>query len=55
MSSVIVTQIERADAELIEALKSFGAATVHESMRRTGLVSPVLRPIYDAAVWSGLR
>ncbi|EPZ45745.1 4-carboxy-4-hydroxy-2-oxoadipate aldolase/oxaloacetate decarboxylase [Alicyclobacillus acidoterrestris] len=49
MSSVIVTHIERANANDVQALSAFGVATVHEAMGRRGLMNPYLRPIYDDA------
>ncbi|GEO25312.1 4-carboxy-4-hydroxy-2-oxoadipate aldolase/oxaloacetate decarboxylase [Alicyclobacillus acidoterrestris] len=49
MSSVIVTHIERADSDDVQALSAFGVATVHEAMGRRGLMNPYLRPIYDDA------
>ncbi|WP_436663692.1 4-carboxy-4-hydroxy-2-oxoadipate aldolase/oxaloacetate decarboxylase [Alicyclobacillus acidoterrestris] len=49
MSSVIVTHIERANADDVQALSAFGVATVHEAMGRRGLMNPYLRPIYDDA------
>jgi len=49
MSHVIIKNIERPDQNTIEKLKSFGTATVHEAMGRTGLMKPYLRPIYDTA------
>ncbi|WP_338448187.1 4-carboxy-4-hydroxy-2-oxoadipate aldolase/oxaloacetate decarboxylase [Niallia oryzisoli] len=49
MSHVIVKNIERPDQNAIEKLKSYGTATIHEAMGRTGLMNPYLRPIYDTA------
>lgn len=49
MRTVIVTNIERADRAAVERLKSFGTATIHEAMNRSGLMHPYLRPIYDSA------
>lgn len=45
--TVIVTDVARADAATIEALRVHGVATVHEAMGRRGLVGPTLRPIQD--------
>lgn len=49
MRSVIVRKVERADHAVVESLKSYGTATIHEAMGRKGLMSPYLRPIYDSA------
>lgn len=49
MSHVIVKNIERPDQNAVEKLKTFGTATIHEAMGRTGLMNPYLRPIYDLA------
>ncbi|WAH35696.1 4-carboxy-4-hydroxy-2-oxoadipate aldolase/oxaloacetate decarboxylase [Alicyclobacillus dauci] len=49
MTSVIRRNIERPIADAVSALSSYGSATVHEAMGRTGLMKPYLRPIYDSA------
>ena len=53
MSHVVVTDIERADAALVDALAEFGSATVHEAMGRTGYAGPQLRPIQQGAAITG--
>jgi 4-hydroxy-4-methyl-2-oxoglutarate aldolase len=51
--AIVVTEIDRADAGLVEALGKFGVATVHEAQGRKGLMAPYMRPIYRPAQISG--
>ena len=44
-SHVVVTTIERAESEVVDALAPIGTATVHEAIGRRGFVGPELRPI----------
>ncbi|GAB3255359.1 RraA family protein [Arthrobacter pigmenti] len=53
MRNVIVTNPPRADLADVDALATFGVATVHEAMGRTGLVGPQLRPIQPLARIAG--
>jgi len=50
---VVYRNIRRADGIVASRLGSFGSATVHEAMGRTGLMKPYLRPIYAGAHASG--
>lgn len=50
---VIVREIGRADADVVDALAAAGTATVHEAIGRAGFVGPHLRPIQDGAKIAG--
>ncbi len=48
MKTVVVRNIDRADADVVRRLGALGVATVHEACGRVGLMKPYLRP-----VWAG--
>ena len=52
-TGVVVRNIQRADAALIDELKRFGVATIHEAQGRKGLLGTSIRPIQQGTVISG--
>ncbi|KPG96209.1 MULTISPECIES: 4-carboxy-4-hydroxy-2-oxoadipate aldolase/oxaloacetate decarboxylase [Pseudomonas] len=52
-TGVVVRNIQRAEAALIDELKRFGVATIHEAQGRKGLFASSIRPIQQGSVISG--
>jgi 4-hydroxy-4-methyl-2-oxoglutarate aldolase len=50
---VVYRNVNRVNGDVAERLGSFGTATVHEAMGRTGLMKPYVRPIYAGAQIGG--
>ena len=51
--NVVYTKIRRPDSKVVEGLRLFGVATIHEAQGRKGLLGPTLRPIYPGAHIAG--
>jgi len=53
MKPAVYSKIRRPDPEVMKLLGELGAATVHESQGRVGLMKPYMRPIYASAKVGG--
>ncbi len=51
--SKVITNIRRADKQVVDGFREIGVATAHEAQGRKGLMAPALRPIYPGAHIAG--
>jgi len=53
MKTVVVRNIQRADAEVVKRLGSLGVSTAHEAYGRFGLMKTYMRPVWTGAEAAG--
>jgi 4-hydroxy-4-methyl-2-oxoglutarate aldolase len=53
MKTIVVRNIERADAGIVKRLGPLGVSTVHEAYGRAGLMKPYMRPIWAGGEAAG--
>jgi 4-hydroxy-4-methyl-2-oxoglutarate aldolase len=53
MKTVVVRNIQRADADAVGILAGLGVSTAHEALGRVGLMKPYLRPVWAGAAIAG--
>jgi len=53
MKPVVVRNVSRAEPALVEALGTYGVATVHEAQGRSGLMKTYMRPVWAGAAAAG--
>lgn len=52
-TGIVVRNVARADAALVDELQRYGVATIHEAQGRKGLLNPAIRPIQQGSAISG--
>lgn len=52
-TGIVVRNVARADAALVDELQRYGVATIHEAQGRKGLLNPAIRPIQQGTAISG--